>query len=133
MTGVTVNPFFKICWLYLTPLMCLVGPAFLARGLFKCCIVQSIVQSLLVSALCSQGAFISSLVWYTPLVYNHWYIYPTWAIVLGWILALSSILLVPGFAVYMLVTSTGSLKQVGEPNIQLSILINGRLFEKETR
>ncbi|XP_075871330.1 sodium- and chloride-dependent GABA transporter 2-like [Nelusetta ayraudi] len=80
MTGVTVNPFFKICWLYLTPLMCL-------------------------------GAFISSLVWYTPLVYNHWYIYPTWAIVLGWILALSSILLVPGFAVYMLGTSTGSLKQ----------------------
>lgn len=80
MTGVTVNPFFKICWLYLTPLMCL-------------------------------GAFISSLVWYTPLVYNHWYIYPTWAIVLGWILALSSTLFVPGFALYMLGTSTGSLKQ----------------------
>lgn len=28
MTGVTVNPLFKICWLYVTPLMCLVGPGF---------------------------------------------------------------------------------------------------------
>lgn len=62
----------------------------------------------------SQGAFICSLVWYKPLTFNNSYIYPTWANVLGWILALSSILLVPGCALYMLGTGTGSLRQVGQ-------------------
>lgn len=130
MTGVTVNPLFTICWRYLTPLMCLVGAASSASSETRSNlrVVRTRVQPPLASALLhSQGAFICSLVWYTPLVFNQWYEYPTWANVLGWVLALSSILLVPGFALYMLATSPGTLKQVGERNIQLFIQ-NDRLM-----
>ncbi|XP_054868414.1 sodium- and chloride-dependent GABA transporter 2-like isoform X2 [Amphiprion ocellaris] len=80
MTGMNANPFFKICWLYLTPLV-------------------------------SLGSFIYSLIEYQPLTFNRWYVYPDWAYVLGWLLALSSILLVPGCALYKLITGTGTLKQ----------------------
>ncbi|XP_034023846.1 sodium- and chloride-dependent GABA transporter 2-like [Thalassophryne amazonica] len=86
MTGVQTNPFFKICWCYLTPLVALVCLAFI-------------------------GTFICSLVKYQPLTFNHWYVYPTWAYVLGWILALSSILCVPGWALYKLCTGSGTLSQ----------------------
>ncbi|KAM9853485.1 sodium- and chloride-dependent GABA transporter 2-like [Aulostomus maculatus] len=80
MTGVRANRFFKLCWLYLTPLV-------------------------------SLGSFICSLVEYQPLTFNHWYVYPAWAHVLGWVMALSSILLVPGRALYLLSTGTGTLRQ----------------------
>uniref|UniRef100_A0A3P8UAS2 Transporter n=1 Tax=Amphiprion percula TaxID=161767 RepID=A0A3P8UAS2_AMPPE len=80
MTGMNTNPFFKICWLYLTPL----------------------------------GSFLCSLIEHQPLTFNRWYVYPDWAYVLGWLLALSSILLVPGCALYKLITGTGTLKQVGQ-------------------
>ncbi|KAM9733064.1 sodium- and chloride-dependent GABA transporter 2-like [Menidia menidia] len=80
MTGERANPFFKVCWLYLTPLV-------------------------------SLGSFICSLVKYQPLTFNRWYVYPSWAYALGWVMALSSILLVPGWALYKLGTSTGTLRQ----------------------
>uniref|UniRef100_A0A3P8U740 Transporter n=1 Tax=Amphiprion percula TaxID=161767 RepID=A0A3P8U740_AMPPE len=80
MTGMNTNPFFKICWLYLTPLV-------------------------------SLGSFLCSLIEHQPLTFNRWYVYPDWAYVLGWLLALSSILLVPGCALYKLITGTGTLKQ----------------------
>ncbi|XP_008282736.1 sodium- and chloride-dependent GABA transporter 2-like [Stegastes partitus] len=80
MTGVNASPFFKICWLYFTPLV-------------------------------SLGSFIYSLVEYQPLTFNRWYVYPDWVYVLGWLLALSSVLLVPGCALYKLITGTGTLRQ----------------------
>ncbi|XP_051814144.1 sodium- and chloride-dependent GABA transporter 2-like [Acanthochromis polyacanthus] len=80
MTGVKANPFFKICWLSLTPLV-------------------------------SLGVFICSLIKYQPLTFNRWYVYPDWAYVLGWMMTLSSILLVPGCALYKLITGTGTLKE----------------------
>ncbi|XP_014915694.1 sodium- and chloride-dependent GABA transporter 2-like [Poecilia latipinna] len=80
MTGMKANPFFKICWLYLTPLV-------------------------------SLGSFICSLVEYQPLTFNRWYVYPSWAYVLGWVLALSSILLVPGWALYKMMTASGTPRQ----------------------
>ncbi|XP_054867989.1 sodium- and chloride-dependent GABA transporter 2-like isoform X2 [Amphiprion ocellaris] len=83
MTGVKANPFFKICWLYLTPLV-------------------------------SLGAFIYSLVEYQPLTFNRWYVYPDWAYVLGWMMTLSSVVLVPGCALFKLITGTGTLRQTKE-------------------
>ncbi|XP_061538185.1 sodium- and chloride-dependent GABA transporter 2-like [Phycodurus eques] len=80
MTGERASPFFKICWLYLTPLI-------------------------------SLGSFIYSLVEYQPLTFNRRYVYPTWAYLLGWMMVLSSILLVPGWALYKLSTTTGNLSQ----------------------
>ncbi|XP_054649760.1 sodium- and chloride-dependent GABA transporter 2-like [Dunckerocampus dactyliophorus] len=80
MTGERANPYFQICWRYITPII-------------------------------SLGSFICSLVEYQPLTFNRWYVYPTWAYVMGWVLALSSILLIPGWALYKLGTSTGTLCQ----------------------
>ncbi|XP_068172841.1 sodium- and chloride-dependent GABA transporter 2-like [Antennarius striatus] len=80
MTGVRMNPIFKICWRYVTPLVSLVS-------------------------------LVCSLVWYKPLTYNRTYVYPDWAYMLGWGLSLSSMLLVPGWALYKLVTTPGTLRQ----------------------
>ncbi|KAJ0063584.1 hypothetical protein NL108_004408 [Boleophthalmus pectinirostris] len=57
-------------------------------------------------------SFICSLIEYQPLTFNHWYVYPSWAYVVGWVLALSSILLVPGWALYLMTTQSGTLKRV---------------------
>lgn len=113
MTGVRANPFFKICWLYLTPLVSLVSTYSIRIYVLMLTIIFSCptIKSLLL--LFSQTAFICSLVWYQPLTFNRWYVYPAWAYVLGWVLAVSSILLVPGLALYKVATGSGNLIQVG--------------------
>ncbi|XP_061574892.1 sodium- and chloride-dependent GABA transporter 2-like [Cololabis saira] len=75
-----------------------------ASGFFKFC-------WLYLTPLVSLGSFICSLVKYQPLTYNRRYVYPAWAYALGWVMALSSILLVPGWALYKLLTGTGTLSQ----------------------
>lgn len=115
MTGINPNPFFKICWLYLTPLVSLVSWAFsISQQNHTFNVLDNTTcQHWTITYLFPQGTFIYSLVEYQPLTFNRWYVYPSWAYVLGWIMALSSILLVPGRALYKLSTGTGSLSQVG--------------------
>ncbi|KAL7879066.1 hypothetical protein AOLI_G00100400 [Acnodon oligacanthus] len=55
--------------------------------------------------------FIYYLVELQPLTYNRWYVYPGWSYGLGRLLSLSSILMVPGWALFRLLTTKGSLKQ----------------------
>ncbi|PSN46890.1 hypothetical protein C0J52_17564 [Blattella germanica] len=50
------------------------------------------------------------LVGYEPLTYDD-YIYPVWANVLGWVIAGSSIAMIPGMAIYKLVTTPGTFMQ----------------------
>ncbi|XP_021941759.1 sodium-dependent dopamine transporter [Zootermopsis nevadensis] len=50
------------------------------------------------------------LVGYEPLTYEE-YVYPVWANVLGWIIAGSSIVMIPGTAVYKLLTTPGTFMQ----------------------
>lgn len=60
---------------------------------------------------------ISSFLHYRPLTYNGsmgLYTYPTFANVIGWGVALSSMLMIPGYAIYYLLTRKGTLKQVHE-------------------
>nr|XP_061797462.1 sodium- and chloride-dependent GABA transporter 3-like [Nerophis lumbriciformis] len=59
----------------------------------------------------SLGSFVYFLVDYKPLTFNRRYLFPTWAHVMGWMMALSSILLVPGWALYKLITTKGTLRQ----------------------
>ncbi|XP_055081924.1 sodium- and chloride-dependent GABA transporter 2-like [Periophthalmus magnuspinnatus] len=70
-------------------------------------------------------SFICSLIEYQPLTFNRWYVYPAWAYALGWVFALSSILLVPGWALYLMTTQSGTLKQrfvrLCKPNPEYSL------------
>jgi solute carrier family 6 dopamine transporter-like protein 3 len=58
-----------------------------------------------------QFIIVYGLIGYEPLTYEE-YVYPVWANVLGWIIAGSSILMIPGTAVYKLVTTPGTFMQV---------------------
>jgi len=40
--------------------------------------------------------------------------YPTWAIVVGWCLGVSSVLPIPGFAIYQILRTEGTLKEVNK-------------------
>ncbi|XP_066575597.1 sodium- and chloride-dependent GABA transporter 2 [Amia ocellicauda] len=57
------------------------------------------------------GTFIFSLVRWAPLTFNKSYVYPGWVSGLGWLLALSSIILLPLWLLYSLLTSQGHLLQ----------------------
>ncbi|KAL2096208.1 hypothetical protein ACEWY4_008356 [Coilia grayii] len=56
-------------------------------------------------------SFICSIVEYQPLTFNRWYVYPTWAYVLGWMMSFSSILLIPGLALFRLMTGKGTFRE----------------------
>jgi hypothetical protein len=58
-----------------------------------------------------QFIIVYGLVGYEPLTYEQ-YVYPVWANVLGWIIAGSSIIMIPGTAVFKLVTTPGTFMQV---------------------
>lgn len=49
---------------------------------------------------------------YKPLTYNNTYVYPVWAQSLAWSLVLVSFAWIPGFAIYQLIHTPGSLLQV---------------------
>uniref|UniRef100_A0A131YKJ9 Transporter n=1 Tax=Rhipicephalus appendiculatus TaxID=34631 RepID=A0A131YKJ9_RHIAP len=55
--------------------------------------------------------FLSSVIRYQPLVYAKTYAYPWWAEMLGWFLSLSSIIMIPAYMIYFLVSTPGSLRQ----------------------
>uniref|UniRef100_A0A8D9ATG9 Transporter n=1 Tax=Cacopsylla melanoneura TaxID=428564 RepID=A0A8D9ATG9_9HEMI len=57
------------------------------------------------------GVVLFSIIFHEPLQYND-YSYPGWAEWIGWSLALSSILMIPIVAIFKLVTTPGSLREV---------------------
>lgn len=52
------------------------------------------------------------LLGYEPLTYED-YVFPVWANVLGWLIAGSSVITIPVVAIYKLLTTPGSISQVG--------------------
>ncbi|XP_072528348.1 sodium- and chloride-dependent GABA transporter 2 [Salminus brasiliensis] len=57
------------------------------------------------------GTFAFSLIKYTPLKYNNEYVYPWWGYALGWLLALSSMVCIPLWIIYKMVTAKGTLRE----------------------
>eukprot|EP00058_Branchiostoma_floridae_P016370 XP_002601858.1 solute carrier family 6, member 1 [Branchiostoma floridae] len=79
MIGYRPTRWWKICWLFLTPAVCLF-------------------------------TFFFSLVQYKRLKYVD-YLYPVWGEVIGWFLGLSSMLIIPGYAIYKLAVTPGTLRE----------------------
>ena len=60
--------------------------------------------------------------------YGDSYVYPTWAEGLGLLMSLSSMVMVPGYAIYYVLTQPGSIMQVSHSGISW-----GQNFSKETK
>ena len=59
-----------------------------------------------------QGVFLFYVIQYIPVSYGENYQYPWWAEVIGIIISLSSMLWIPGYAVYYIITTPGTLREV---------------------
>ncbi|XP_075552545.1 sodium- and chloride-dependent GABA transporter 1-like isoform X2 [Dermacentor variabilis] len=53
--------------------------------------------------------FLSSVIQYRPPVYAKTYFYPWWGELIGWFMALISVMMIPIYAIYYLITAKGSL------------------------
>jgi len=58
-----------------------------------------------------QFIIVYGLIGYEPLTYED-YQYPPWANTLGWAIAGSSVMMIPGMAIYKIIVTPGTLKQV---------------------
>ena len=62
---------------------------------------------------CFQVMFSLCIYSYSELTYNRTYKYPDWAIAIGWTLACSSVIMIPLVTTYKMITTEGTLQQVG--------------------
>ncbi len=65
----------------------------------------------------SQTIFLCYVIWWTPVKYGKTTPYPAWAHTLGFSMSLASMMWIPGYAVYFIVTQRGSFKDVSGTHV----------------
>lgn len=55
--------------------------------------------------------FLFSVIKYQPIVYAKTYAYPWWGEMLGWFMALASMIMIPAYMIYFLLTTPGSIRE----------------------
>merc|ERR1712032_1073965 len=69
------------------------------------------------------AVFIFYCISYSPVTYGHDYVYPGWAEILGLLMSFSSMIWVPGYAIYYVLTQPGTImeniRQGLNPNMTL--------------
>ena len=58
------------------------------------------------------AVFIFYCISYSPVTYGHDYVYPGWAEALGLLMSFSSMIWVPGYAIYYVLTQPGTIMEV---------------------
>ena len=58
------------------------------------------------------AVFIFYCISYSPVTYGHDYVYPGWAEILGLLMSFSSMIWVPGYAIYYVLTQPGTIMEV---------------------
>ena len=105
MLGSKPNRWWKICWCFISPLCLLVSQPHSNISPQK----QATFMLLLL-----QCILIFTLVLFTRPTYDK-YVYPWWGVLIGWCLSLCSILPIPGFMLYKLLTTKGDVIEVRDP------------------
>lgn len=108
MMGIRLNRFWSFCWTFFAPgIMAVMRLTFLKKKVsFDFGFIYSVHFFLL------QTIFIFYIVQYKPVTYGKDYEYPWWAQVIGFIMSFSSMIWIPAYAAYYLLTQPGTLKEV---------------------
>jgi solute carrier family 6 GABA transporter-like protein 1 len=105
MIGYYPTRWFKFCWCFTTPLICIVS-------LLDFDWVKKNKKSVFdLFCISKQGVFIFYLAEFTPLTYLDYH-YPWWGHFIGLLLALSSMTCVPAYMVYVVWRQEGTLMEV---------------------
>ncbi|XP_018302384.1 LOW QUALITY PROTEIN: sodium- and chloride-dependent GABA transporter 1 [Mycetomoellerius zeteki] len=75
--------------------------------------------------------FVFQIVQYKPLKYGSNYEYPTWAEIVGVCLSLSSMIWIPGYALYYIISTPGSFKENVLKGLQPNIKSHAKLPKRE--
>lgn len=99
MIGYYPMRFWKFCWCYTTPFICVVSE-FVLQSIWPIFGWNHPFSWSFVCALLLQSVFFFNIIQWTPIKYLG-YEYPAWAHAFGWFTALSSMLCIPGYMIWL--------------------------------